>query len=132
MWWGPVEEIVRHDKDNTDYTGHPSFSYQLLLPIGITRTVEETRLETYAPTAPPYHSTAPTPYPPVHVPDVAPPTVLPYLPPHTAWPHLPAPPTHEPRLTHPTFTPQPRLPPRPLPPLRPPVLSLKPFEHPIQ
>ena len=132
VWWGPVEAIVVHFKQTTDSTGHPSLLYQLLLPSGITRTVEETRLETYAPTAPLSHSTAPTPYPPFHVPDVTPLTVFPSLPPSPAQPQLPSPPTHALPLPHPKFTPQPTLSPRPIPTSRPSVTSQKPFEQPIQ
>ena len=114
--WGPVEIKVRHVNQNTYSTGCPSFLYQLLLPSGIKITVEETRLKTYAPTAHPPHSTNPTLSPPVHVPGVAPSTVLPSLLPPLARPQLPVTPTHAPRLPHPTFTPQPTLPPQPLPP----------------
>ena len=116
--WGLVEAIVRHVKQTTDSTGHPSFSYQLLLPSGITRIIEETCLETYAPTAPPSHSTNPTPSPPVHVPYFAPSTVLTSLPPPLARLQLPVL-----QLPHPTFKPHPRLPPQPLNPLRPPIPS---------
>ena len=123
---------MRHVKQTTYYAGHTSFSYQLLLPSGITITVQETRLETSAYPAPPPHSTAPTPSPPVHVPDVAPLTVLPYTPTNYAWHQIPEPPTHEPRLPHPTYMPQPTIPPLPLPPSQPPVPSPKPFEQPIQ
>ena len=107
----------RHVEQTTDSTGHTYFLYQLLMPSGITITVEETRLETYAPTAPPSYSTNPTPSPPVHVPGVASLTVLPSIPPPPVQPHLPEPPNHAPRLPHPTFTPQPTPPPQHLPPL---------------
>ena len=106
-----------------DSTGHPSFLYQLLLPSSITRTVKETRLETYTPTAPRYHSTAPTPSPTVHVPGVAPSKVLPSLPPPPAQPQLPAPPNHALSLSHPKFTPELTLPPRLLPPSQRPIPS---------
>ena len=132
VWWGPVEATVRHVKQTTYSTGHPSFLYHLLLSSGITRTVKETCLKTYTPTAPPSHSTSLTPPPPVHAPDVAPSTVLPSLPSLPARPKLPTPPTHAPRLPHSTFTPQLTLPPQPLIPSQPPVLSPKTFEQPIQ
>ena len=132
VWWGPVEATVRHVKQTTYSTGHPSFLYHLLLSSGITRTVKESCLKTYAPTAHPSHSTSLTPPPPVHVPDVAPSTVLPSLPSPPERPQLPTPPTHAPRLPHPKFTPQPTLSPQPLTTSRPTVPSPKPFEQPIQ
>ena len=72
VWWGPGEAIVRHIKQTTYSTVRTSFLYTLLLPSGITRNVHETLLETSAPPSPPPHSTAPTPFTPVHVLDVAP------------------------------------------------------------
>ena len=84
------------------------------------------------PTPPHTSNTNTTSSPPVHVPDVAPSAVLPYLPPPPARLQITAPPTHALRLPHPTFTPQPTLPSRPLPPFQLPVPSPKPFEQPIQ
>ena len=117
VWWGPVEAIVRHVEQTTYSTGSTSFSYQLLIPSGITITVQETCLETSTPPAPPPHSNAPTPSLPVYVPDVTSSMTLPYISPPLARPQLPAPPTHAPRLPCPIFTPHPTLPPIPLPPL---------------
>ena len=99
----------RHVEQTMDSTGHPSFLYQLLLPSGTTRTVKVTRLETYAPKARPYLSTAPTPSPTVHVLGVAPSKVLPSLPPPPTQPQLPAPPNHALNMSHPKFTPHPLL-----------------------
>ena len=39
VWWFLVEKIVKHVEQNTDSTGHPYFSYELLLPSSFTKTV---------------------------------------------------------------------------------------------
>ena len=118
--------------EQTEYSsGYTSFSYQILLPSFITRTVQETHLKTSTPPEPPPHTSIPMPSPPVHVPYVAPSITLPSIPPPTARPHLPVPPTPELRLPNPTFMPHPRLLTRPPPPSRPPVPSPKTSEKPI-
>ena len=123
--WVPVEAIVKHVEQITYSAGHTSFSYQILLPRGLTRNFQETRLETSAPPSPPPHTTVPTPSLPAQVPDVAPSTMLPSLPPPISRPQLPVPPTPAPCLSRPTFMPQTMLLTRPLPPSCLPVSSPK-------
>ena len=93
VWWGEVEAIVNFFEQTTDSAGHISFLYKLLLPSGITRTVQEWLLKTSTPPAPPPHTTVPTPSPSVHFPYVAPSITPPSLspPPAQYTPQLPQP-----------------------------------------
>ena len=131
VWWGPVTAIVKNAQQTTDSAGHTSFLYKLLIPGGFTRTVQEACLETSAPPAPPPHATIPTPYPPVHVPDVAPSMTPTYLLPLPAQMQPPVTPTPLTLPPSPLFTHHPTLPQTTPPALRPPVPSPKPFEQTI-
>ena len=132
VWWGPVTAIVKNAQQTTDSAGHTSFSYNLLLPSGLTRIVQETRLKTSAPPAPPTHANIPTLYPPFYVPDVAPLINSPYIQQTPAQQQPQVPPTPAPLLPPQTFTPQTTLPQIPSPTSRLRVPSLQPSEQPIQ
>ena len=131
VWRGRVEAIVKNVEQTTDSAGHTSFLYKLIIPGGFTRTVQEACLETSAPPAPPPHATIPTPYPPVHVPDVAPSMTPTYLLPLPAQMQPPVTPTPLTLPPSPLFTHHPTLPQTTPPALRPPVPSPKPFEQTI-